>query len=128
MTPQPQSITLESVKCAAREAYNARILTSQHAQEVDNGYAQGEYRCSIGAGLDQTTLDKIAGAGLNEDGLHSLCNAGIIEISDLDYDNTLEIQAAHDVWYQTEKQGVSTKERCQTAFLSLIGIADHDPD
>lgn len=103
-----QTVTIEQIKAAAREAYRDKLLTAQapvgHRQQA---YQSGKYRCAIGAVMTMDTLNRLQGRieGAFSDGHMKLIG---------DFAIVQQIQSAHDAWLLHR----TTSER--NRFLKLI--------
>ena len=134
-------LTLESVKAAARAAYDSGTLLAQSgttAYGYSKVYSGKEYRCAIGAAC---SLDQIY--AIDSERLHTTVLDGpiseqawdrealvrrdsLLRILGLDestpgFSDMVAIQAAHDYWLSADIDGIDgDSQEMQDNFLRLI--------
>lgn len=122
-----QTLSYSRVKKAAQRLYKARKLMAQHRERERRHCLykdDGGYRCAIGAGLSQKTLERIGDDSYNLGApISGLSRRSLIKASEKDLAKLLVLQRAHDDWCKASSWlGGSdewTVERRQ-AFVKLL--------
>lgn len=86
-----QVISTAELKQACRLAYREGRLLAQHPK-LSLAYKNGEYRCAIGAAMNETTLTEVDRRGLKDGAV----TEGIIKFTRLS--TARAIMDAHDAW------------------------------
>lgn len=120
-----QVLTPASVRAAARDYYAKGLLTAQAPNpaqrwckiEVD------DYRCAIGAALNNETMDRFHEAGGDasvQTGVTSLVDSGFIDIAAADLPEIANIQYLHDCWANGARHASTRVPLQEAAFLAAI--------
>lgn len=135
-TFEPQELTVEQVKAAARDYYDRGLLTAQHPNPNMRvcQYRVGDYRCAIGAALDAEAIVRASERGGDVKFIASVFSYGenqsIIRVggeSTLNY--LISIQKKHDAWCEAEVDrgqpgrtdwSSHLADQAKSAFLTII--------